>query len=297
MDALRLEYDRFGPWVLRVSRDDPPPPLFLPYLTRPEEPLLALKVPRHIERRNAHPGMDLYDYLICLYEDDLLVMQRLDRDVRSWSCSYRDVKQLCVTRNLLRGNIHLGLPGHSYDLPYNTISDRDMLPMVAMIRERYGRPPAGPGIAAEPEVPVGALSFYFERLRGREQDEHPARRLLAAQGTVPVDPETGGLRRFILRAAGKRLLEAMHYSDGHELIIFGRGQPYAYRWESIYGLDTWYIPLANVGQVTWREDAGNRAMELEIGTDGGASRHVFAADNPSVEGYAAFFTSLLRSAT
>jgi hypothetical protein len=297
MDALRLEYDRFGPWVIRVSRDDPPPLLFMPHLSRSDDPLLALKIPRHIERRDARPGMDLYDFLICLYADDLVILQRVERDVRSWACRYRDVRQLRVTRNLLRGIIHLGLPGQSFDLPYNTVSDAEMLGMVAMIRERYERPGAGPEPPQEPVIPDGTLSFYFDRLRASERRVHPERRLLAVQGTMKVAAQGSGLRRWALRAAGKRLLESMHSSDGHELMIRGRGQPYAYRWESVYGSDAWYIPLAGIREAGWREDAGNGAVELSIRTAAGLSHHVFASDNPSVAAYEAYLSGLVAAAS
>ncbi len=36
------EYDRFGPWIIEISALDPPPPLFQPYLTRQETPLLDI---------------------------------------------------------------------------------------------------------------------------------------------------------------------------------------------------------------------------------------------------------------
>ena len=293
MDALKREYDRFGPWAIEISEEDPPPRLFEPHVTRPEEPLLAIKVPRHIERRNAHPGMDLYDYLVCLYQDDLLVLQRVGQEVRSQSCRYGDVKHLRVTRSLLRGNILLGLPGWSYDLPYNTVSDDLMRRVVAVIRQRYDAPPVGPAPGSESQVPEGVLSFLFEGLLATERRQQTGMRLRAAQGTVPVwSRDMSAVRRYLFRAAGKHLLESMHFSDGRELMILGRGQDYAYRWESIYGVDTWYIPLASIRAVAWRDDARNRASELTIQTDAGESVHVFAQGNPSTGAYGTYLSAL-----
>src|SRR5262245_14614743 len=97
-NAQRLEHDRFGPWVLEVSDDDPPPSIFAPCLDRAEAPLLAVKVPRDIDRRDAHPGMDLYDYLVCLYADDIEIMRRDGRSVRRWMCPYRDIRHVSVSR-------------------------------------------------------------------------------------------------------------------------------------------------------------------------------------------------------
>ena len=42
MNQRDPEYDRFGPWVIEIGDEDPPPPLFVPHLTRSEAPLLGL---------------------------------------------------------------------------------------------------------------------------------------------------------------------------------------------------------------------------------------------------------------
>ena len=44
MDAVHREYDRFGPWAVEVSEEDPMPRLFEPHVTRREVPLLSLKI-------------------------------------------------------------------------------------------------------------------------------------------------------------------------------------------------------------------------------------------------------------
>jgi hypothetical protein len=293
LDAQQHEYDRFGPWAIETSADDPPPPLFQPYLTRPEPPLLSIKIPRPVERRDARPGMDLYDYLVCLYDDDLVVLQRAGQDVRSETCRYGDVQHLRVTRDLLRGNIHLGLPGRPFDLPYNTVSNDLMVRLVDLIRQRYGRQPGQAPPGTESDVPQGELSFYFERLIATEREQHPGIRLLAAQPTVPVGSiGMTAARRFLFRIAGGNLLESMHLADGRELKIIGRSQAYAYRWQPIYGSETSYIPIANLRGVAWHDDPKHAATNLVLRTGGGASVHVFARDNPSIESYAAFLSAL-----
>ena len=291
MDAQR-EYDRFGPWAIEVSEEDPAPPLFVPHLTRPERPILSVKIPRHLERRNARPGMDLYDYLVSLYDDDLVVLQRVGRDVRTNSCRLQDVQHLRVTRCLLRGNIHLGLPGRPHDLPYNTVSDDLMLRLVELIRQRYEQG-AGPMPLGDLQVPDGELSFYFEHLLAAERRERSGRRLLAAQGTIPMaSRRLGALRRLAFRAMDKRLLEAMHFSDGRELMVMTRGKAYAYRWEVEYGVETTYIPLRNLTDVTWSADPRNDAVNLVLRTGGGETACVFSRDNASIEPYAAYLSAV-----
>jgi hypothetical protein len=293
MDERQHEYDRFGPWAIAVSADDPPPPLFRPYLSRPEPALFSIKIPRHIERRNAHPGMDLYDYLVSLYEDDMSILQRVGREVRAATFRYEDVQYLRVEQDLLRGNVRLGLPGRPCDLPYNTVSDDLMRQVVATIRQRYARPQqlAVPG----PELQLGeeTLSFYFDRLLADERRRATDMRLLAAQATVAV--AEGGVhpvRRLLYSIASKRLLESMHLTDGRELKIIDRGSTYAYRWQAVYGVATCHIPIANLRGVAWQDDAQHAATVLTLETSGGTSVHVFSRDNPSIEPYATWLTRL-----
>ena len=94
MNQRDPEYDRFGPWVVEISDEDPPPPLFVPHLSRTDTPLLSVKIPRVISRRDARPGMDLYDYLVSLYEEDVVVLERQDHHVEARTIRYADVHHL-----------------------------------------------------------------------------------------------------------------------------------------------------------------------------------------------------------
>lgn len=297
MNERQHEYDRFGPWAIEISDEDLPPPLFRPYLTRPEPALLSVKIPRPVARRDAHPGMDLYDYLICLYADDMVVLQRVGHDVRSDSFQYRDVQHLRVDEALLRGNLHLGVTGRPYDLPYNTVGQDLMMRIVDLVRQRYSprHPQIPPG--TRPTVREGELSFLFERLLAQEEQRLTGMRLLAVQASAAVAPHgSSAARRFLFRIADKRLQESMHLSDGRELKIVGRGQAYAYRWQAIYGTDTTYIPIDNLTGVAWEDDTANAAVNLVLRTGGGSSVHVFARGNPSIGPYAAYLSSLPQMA-
>jgi hypothetical protein len=277
--------------VLEVASSDPPPSIFLPYLAHGDEPLLAIKVPRRIERREARPGMDLYDYLVCLYAEGIEVMQRDGRAVRRWSCGYRDIGYLAVTRTLLRGILHLATPAGSCDVPFNTTGDGPVQHAITLIRDRFDGPRSG--IELPPEAVVGAsLSFGFEHLLADVRRAQPAMRPVAIQGTVRLGRQRTGARRYLARATGKRLLESVHCTDGRELLILDRGQTFAYRWESIYGSVTTHLPLAAIRGVDRQDEA--EVMTSTIKTDGGAVTHAFEHDHPDVDAYHDF---LARSGT
>jgi len=296
MNQRDPEYDRFGPWVIEICDEDPPPPLFVPHLTRAETPLLAVKIPRRIARREAHPGMDLYDYVVSLYEDDMVVLQRVEREVIAREIPYRDISYVRLREELLRGTVHLGVPGQPYDLPYNTVSSDVMRRLVGIIRERY-QGEREPVPIAPSSTEMSELSFYFERLLRSEQEGASAMQPLAAQADTPLGViEESLARRILFGLVAKRLLESLHLSDGRELKVVDRGQPYAYRWQSTYGRAETWIPLANITAVDWdwgEDETG--LVTVAVRTAAGDIDWVFTPNNATVARYRVFLTAALQA--
>ena len=68
------EYKAFGPWVYEITDKYPMPRIFAPFFEEDDDAVMKIKIPREIEHRNAAPGMELYDFVIALYEDQLRVL-------------------------------------------------------------------------------------------------------------------------------------------------------------------------------------------------------------------------------
>jgi hypothetical protein len=297
MTERNAEYDRFGPWVIEISPDDPVPPLFEPHLARTEAPLLAVKIPRRIARRDAHPGMDLYDYVVSLYEDDLLVLQRDGRGVRAIAIAYRDIGHLRVREDLLQGNLHLGLPDAPVDLPYNTVSSQLMQRLVGLVKERC-RIPAWVPTPLSVATPIDELSFWFEGLRQAMREEDPGMQPIAAQADTALGSTGSGLlRRIVFGIVDKRLLESLHQTDGEVLMVMDRGRPYAYRWQTVYGREETWVPLANITRAAWDDDPRAATATLTIGTGDSERQWTFLHGNPTLAPYAAFLEQVLARAS
>jgi hypothetical protein len=279
VSARDREYDRFGPWVVEISDEDPPPARFEPYLTRTETPTLSLKIPRRIERRRARPGMDLYDAMVNLYADDLELLERRGTAVVTQRVAYRDVLALRVSEDLLAGRIRLTTRERPIELTYSTVSSELMARAVAHLRERFVAPHRMADPPADVEIPPAALSFWFERRLRAERASDPRVRAIGHQPEVAVrDSEGGLLRRALYGLVDKRLLEVLWLSDGRELKVIDRGATYAYRWQAVYGHRIDYLPLANLTAATWRDEAGGRRRTLELSTAGGSTGWTLTAD-------------------
>ena len=292
-----IEVDHFGPWVIEISEDDPPPPLFLPYLTRLEEPTLSIKIPRNIEHRHARPGMNLYDYLVALYRYDMVILQRSGDTAIEHTYQYRDIQYLSYSENLLKGNLRLGLREVIFDLPFNTVSSREMERLAALIRERYCTAPDIVPALEEIPVPVEGLSFYFNGLLIKRDMAEPQFRLLAAQANTPVaSSEASSLSELFFKVVGKTLLESMHFSDGRELKIVTRGQDYKYKWEAVYAKEYTYVPLENINGFRWQSDTRHTAVcRLLINTPAGPLSFVFTNDNAYIPIYSEFLEAVSSS--
>lgn len=295
MNQRDPEYDRFGPWVIEISDEDPPPPLFVPHLTRDETPLLSLKIPRKISRRDAHPGMDLYDYVVSLYDEDMLVLERIERQVEARTIRYREIQHLSLREELLRGTVHLGVPQGHYDLPFNTVSGDLMRRLVDIIRERYLSQEEPLPVEVEP-VAAAELSFYFERLLREEQAGDSGMRPVAAQADTAMGAlEDNLMRRVVFGLVAKRLLESLHFSDCRELRVIDRGQPYAYRWQSVYGRAETWIPLADITAIDWDwgpDEATTAPVTVTISTGAGDLSWIFTPNNATLGHYRRFLTAV-----
>ncbi|MGX8684491.1 MAG: hypothetical protein ACSW78_04350, partial [Lachnospiraceae bacterium] len=116
------EYNAFGPWAYEISEKYPLPPLFAPYFTADDKAVIKIKIPREIERRNAEPGMDLYDYVVALYEDRLLVLKREGGTVLEKQIPLKEFKGVRIYQNLLKGGYTIFSARGSISFPFNSVS-------------------------------------------------------------------------------------------------------------------------------------------------------------------------------
>jgi hypothetical protein len=282
------EYDRFGPWAIEISAQDPPPPLFLPYLTNDETPLLSLKIPRKIERREASPGMNLYDYVVVVNQEEIRILKRTGDAVRLVTIFYRDIQAIVYAEDLLAGHVRLVLPEETFELPYNTVSSNLMTRMVNLIRERYADDVGWDGLGTEIDPAEEELSFYYSGLLKDIRRRSPELRVLACQAETRVGRyESRGLRRLFFGIVGKTLLESLVLSDGKELRLMNRGRIFRYRGIAVYARNTYYVPVSKIAGVDWHEDERDRAivsLNLEVGC--GRFTFAFIRDNPSITTFA-----------
>ena len=282
------EYDRFGPWAIEISELDPVPPLFQPYLTSEETPLLSVKVPRKIERRNARPGMNLYDYVVTLYHEELNILERVLDDVRSVTCPYRDIQCILHGEDLLAGRLRLILSKEAFEFPYSTVSSVLIERMVELVRQRYADQERVLTIGQDLDASEQGMSFYYAGVLKRLNSKSPEMQVLACQMETPIRKyESRALRSLFFGVIGKQLLESLHLSDGRELCMMDQGRTYRYRGFPVYTRNIYYLPISKITGISWDVDEKNPiVMNLTVENPGGRFSFAFVSDNRSIASFA-----------
>jgi hypothetical protein len=121
-DELR-EYDAFGPWIYNVKAERDTPKRFRAACERHHGARFLLKVPRGVERRDAHPGMDLYVAMLAVHDHGTSFMRLTGEDVTVQDLVWDEVAALQSHTNLLFGRWTLMLrDGDAFSLDYNAVS-------------------------------------------------------------------------------------------------------------------------------------------------------------------------------
>ena len=131
------EYDAFGPWIYKITEKNPMPALFFPYYKENNNYLMLIKIPRDIERRKAKPDMDLYDYVIGMYEEYGYILKRNGKEVEEVKFYYYEVESIENYRSLLLGKLTIHLQNSTIIIPYNAVSIEIIFELVKIIRNRY----------------------------------------------------------------------------------------------------------------------------------------------------------------
>ncbi|TFB99554.1 hypothetical protein E3O42_13445 [Cryobacterium adonitolivorans] len=201
---------------------------------------LVLKVPRNIGRRDALPTMDLYDYLIIVAPEALVVLTRTDAGATGSTLGYTestlgygDVAAVTDTVDLVDGRIDiLARTGQTLTVPYNGSSEHVITRLIDVLSELSlaALPPTPAVTLPESDAPpadldlldlgkedVGLVTSYFDVMR-----HELGATLLAAHGRTVLPPSGGMVTRAVHAMYPMTLHGAVLCRTERELHIVGR---------------------------------------------------------------------------
>lgn len=209
------EYDAFGPWIYEIDEGHEVPRIFRKYYNAHGRPLMLFKVPRKIERRNATPDMDLYDYLIGAYDKYLCILKRDGENVVEKKIYYKDICAVNDTHVLIKGELVFFTEDDRVSVHYNTISEDIILRFLTIVEKGYAQDDM-PKIKAD-SIPIeyipdnaDSLDFLFTKLLSKLKEINPAVSLVAYQPRINLkkdSPEwSKGLSRIAFSLAENELI-------------------------------------------------------------------------------------------
>ncbi len=202
-DRHTAEWAHFGPWILPVRTPTDLPALFSGRVDLTSA-RVAVKIPRPLDRRRAHRVRDLYDHVVVVAPDAVVVASRTPAEpsgVRVTRVAARDILAIDDSVELLDGYLRIHLAGGTtLGVPYNGSSHGVVAGVRDAIRKLWLAPTVPLGIPSQVDLRDGDLSEdlaltaeYHSFVRA-----DPTMVLLAAHGRRHVRAR-GGLSRLLAR--------------------------------------------------------------------------------------------------
>lgn len=143
MNNLEKEYNSFGPWLTHIALVDEIPQQYLSHKESIMGADYSFKVPVNESRRKMRPGLLMYNTVVSIYEDHLIILKSTNDGISEYDISFDEIRSLTVSRNLLDSHFIVLTDQKSYDIDYNSVSTEVSEKVAIMLRERIFRTPAG----------------------------------------------------------------------------------------------------------------------------------------------------------
>jgi hypothetical protein len=207
---------------------------------------MLIKIPRGIERRNATPGMDLYDYIIGMYEDYIYLLERKEKTVIKKIISYGEIEMVENFTDLLLGKLTIYTKDKKAEILYSTASEGIITELIKIIINKYAKKSyyeVQNGSYQEQEIEVRYMNLLNSmKLSGDIID------ISVVQPSIEVKIIDQSLLIKLLHLIIKKyLLPSLHLSNTKELIIISRGNFFKQGVRNaVYSCAISYIPIEKI---------------------------------------------------
>ena len=244
------EYDAFGPWIYKITEKNPMPSLFFLYYKENNNYLMLIKIPRDIERRKAKPDMDLYDYVIGMYENYGYILKRNGKEVEEVKFYYYEVESIENYRSLLLGKLTIHLKNSTIIIPYNAVSIEIIFELLKIIRNRYTQNTYKSISVIDKNKNSKIDSLYKSLIKERSLhgDFFP---IMVFQPTTNLNNS-----KLFGLISSRLLLSTMHLLNDRELLVINRGTPIQYGKKVIHSYSFLYVPIEKIDGIKFEKCKG-----------------------------------------
>ena len=220
---VEQEFSTFGPWVYEIKESYPLPRLFAPFFDKDDQAIMKIKLPRDSDRRNTKPGMNLYDYVIALYRDQLRILERSENDsVTDHLIDAADFMGIRIYKNMLRAACTIYTVNGSFSFSFNSAS-MDLiwktanLILASMERNRPVDVSSLPVTEAQPKTML--LQNMLHDIR-KEREDIAVGAVQEGMEVYPREDTAVKIERMLWKELNP---EALHLFTPKELIVLENG--------------------------------------------------------------------------
>lgn len=248
------EFDAFGPWVYEIGEEHDLPPLFNKYRHFQDSALMMFKIPRHIERRNANPDMHLYDAVVGIFENHVILLYRFGDSVKEQKINNKDLEAIDVTQALLSGKLKFYTDTRIFTVCYNTVSQHVITKAINIIRAQQNYPIHNSKLKPM-SYSINTIEYLYVNLLNKLKQNNSDAELVAYQPNI-VLPKKGLLfKKPDIRCTA-------FVSNKREIIIISRTSAFKKQNDVQYSYTYTYLPISKIKSV--RKDVYNKDSDINV---------------------------------
>lgn len=239
------EFDAFGPWVYEIGEEHELPPLFEKYRNIHDRALMMFKIPRQIERRNANPHMHLYDAVVAVFHNYVLLLYRFGDSVKEMRVNSNELQAIDITQALLSGKLKLYTDTRIFTISYNTVSQKIIDKAARIIRAQQNYPEYQTKLSPM-SYNINTIEHLYVNLLNRLKQNEPDTELIAYQPNIKLSKRKG-LSAVLQKKPDIRCTAFV--SNKREIIIISRTSAYKKQNDVQYSYTYTYLPISKIRSI------------------------------------------------
>jgi len=245
MNKLEQEFHSFGSWLIEIKKEEEIPLQFIDLKQTILNAEYSFKVPRKIERRKAHPGMRLYDAVVSLLPDKIILQQIRNKTVEVDDILFNDINYLVHINELLDSQIIIVTKKQEYAIEYNSVSSDISNGFISKIRDKI--------LTSEPVFNLDAFaevktidSELYKNLINNEINDSPVK-VIEYQPFIQLSKTNPSPAEKLFNTHNKyELQDTVFLANTKELIVVNRKEAVKKIDKADYGYSRTYLDLTKI---------------------------------------------------
>ncbi|MCF8020997.1 MAG: MarR family transcriptional regulator [Vallitaleaceae bacterium] len=252
MNKLEQEYHSFGSWLVEIKDEEDIPVQFIDLKQTILDAEYSFKVPRKIERRKAHPGMRLYDAVVSLLKEKIVLQQFHNKAVEVHEIPFHEITYLVHSNELLDSQIIIVTKKQEYVIGYNSVSFDISNDFISRVRDRILTPVAVLDLDAFDEV-KSIDSELYKNLISNETSDSPVK-IIEYQPFIELSKTNPSTAEKLFNALNKyELQDTVFLANTKELIIVNRKDAVKKVEKADYGYCRTYMDLTKIKSIRLKD--------------------------------------------